>query len=189
MSSDSHWLRTSRWLRARLIGHLRNRVLPVALGVAALGVAALCVGVDAQAPQAITVRMLDSKTGVLISTTNFLVRVDHGKEPHGDWIQKNEDGTGSLTLPAGTQVISIHATYDSATQTYSNCDVDKDRASADHAAKTERWYAVEAILTSGVVAPNDCAGKKVPERLQVVAKPGEFVFFVRPESSMEKMRD
>jgi hypothetical protein len=39
------------------------------------------------------------------------------------------------------------------------------------------------------VAPNDCVGKKVPERLQVVAKPGEFVFFVRPQNAREQMRD
>ena len=151
--------------------------------------AALCGAAHAQAPQTVTVRMLDARSGMLISTSNFLVRADHKKEAHGDWIQKNEDGTGSLTLPPGIEVISIHATYDSATQTYDNCDVNKDHSSADRAAKPERWYSVETILNSGVVAPNDCVGKKVPEKLQVVAKPGEFVFFVHPESSMEKLRD
>jgi hypothetical protein len=35
------------------------------------------------------------------------------------------------------------------------------------------------------VAPNNCVGKKIPEKLQVVAKPGEYVFFVRPMSSRE----
>jgi len=45
------------------------------------------------------------------------------------------------------------------------------------------------ILSSGVVAPNNCVGKKVPEKLQVIAKPGEFVFFVRPLSSREKLQE
>jgi hypothetical protein len=149
----------------------------------------LCCTLDAQAPQKITVRMLDSKTGLLIASSNFLVRVDHNQEAHGDWIVKNEDGTGSLSVPSGAQLISIHATYESATYTYANCDVDKDRASSSHAARIERWYPVSAIQTAGLVAPNDCGGKKVPEKLQVIAKPGEFVFFVRPETSIEKLRD
>lgn len=140
-------------------------------------------------PRTITVRMIDSRTGLLISTENFLVRVDHKKEQHGDWTEKNEDGTSKLTLPGAVELISIHATYDYATQTYSNCDVNKDHGGSDHAPKPDVWYSVEAILATGVVAPNDCVGKKVPEKLQLVAKPGEFIFFVRPESSMEKMRD
>ena len=191
MSPDSHWLRTSSWLCARIGEKLRNRLstrLPLALP-AMLCAAALCGAAHAQAPQTVTVRMLDARSGMLISTSNFLVRADHKKEAHGDWIQKNEDGTGSLTLPPGIEVISIHATYDSATQTYDNCDVNKDHSSADRAAKPERWYSVETILKSGIVATNDCVGKKVPERLQVVAKPGEFIFFVHPESSLEKLRD
>jgi len=156
-----------------------------------LSMAALCAAArgQAQQPQTITVRMLDSKTGLLISTKNFLVRADHHSEEHGDWVAKNEDGTGKLTVSPEVKVISIHATYESATNTYDNCDVIKNHRTADHGDKPERWYSVEEILTSGVVAPNDCAGKKVPEKLQVVAKPGEFVFFVRPESSMEKLRD
>jgi hypothetical protein len=69
---------------------------------------------------------------------------------------------------------------------YANCDADKDRGSAEHAPSQDRWYPVASILSSGIVAPNNCIGKKVPEKLQVVAKPGEFVFFVRPLNSREK---
>ena len=45
---------------------------------------------------------------------------------------------------------------------------------------------VSGIVESGVVAPNGCAGKKIPDRLQVVAKPGEFVFFVRKLNAKEQ---
>jgi hypothetical protein len=152
-------------------------------------VALSCVSVPAQTNQPITVRMVDSRTGLLIPSNSFLVRMNHLEAAHGDWVRKNEDGTGNLTLPADATVISIHATYESATQVYVNCDTNKDRGSSDHAANPDRWYEVAAILTSGVVAPNDCVGKKVPEKLQVVAKPGEFVFFVRPMNSLERFKE
>ena len=145
--------------------------------------------VNAEDSKTITVRMLDSKTGVLIATSNFLVRVNHLEAVHGDWAHQNEDGTGKVTLPADADLLSIHATYESATLTYVNCDADKDRASAEHAASPDHWYAVAAILASGVVAPNNCAVKKIPEKLQVVANPGEFVFFVRHMNSRERFRE
>jgi hypothetical protein len=143
----------------------------------------------AQSAPSIAIRMLDSHSGRLIATSNFLVRVNHQQDQHGDWVKQNEDGTGNLTLPANAEVISVHATYDSATHLYANCDADKDRGSADHAAALDRWYPVAQILSAGVVAPNECVGKKVPERLQVVAKPGEFVFFVRPLNAREVFRE
>jgi hypothetical protein len=151
--------------------------------------AASCVSVYGQSEKTITVRMLDSKTGLLIASSNFLVRINHQEAAHGDWVRQNEDGTGKLTVPADVDVISIHATYESATLVYANCDADKDRGSAEHAASPDRWYSIATILASGIVAPNGCVGKKVPEKLQVVAKPGEFVFFVRPLNSVERFRE
>jgi len=132
----------------------------------------------AQTPNTITVRMIDIRTGMLIPTSNFLIRINHQQTEHGDWAKQNEDGTGILTLSADAEVVSIHATYDSATLVYANCDADKDH-----------WYPVAEILAKGIVAPNDCIGKKVPEKLQVVAKPGEFVFFVRLLSARERFRE
>jgi hypothetical protein len=154
-----------------------------------LSLAALLGLVRAQSGPTITLRMLDSKTGLLIATSNFLVRVDHREAVHADWVKQSEDGTGLLTLPAGVEVVSIHATYDSAMLIYANCDADKEHGSAERAASPDHWYAVADILAKGVVAPNGCVGKKVPEKLQVVAKPGEFVFFVRPLNSRERFRD
>jgi len=151
--------------------------------------AALCGSVYAQTEKTITLRMIDTKTGLLIASSNYLVRINHQQEQHGDWTKKNEDGSGNLTPPANADVIAVHATYDGATFIYVNCDADKDRGSADHAPNPDRWYSIATILSTGVVAPNNCIGKKVPEKLQVIAKPGEFVFFVRELTAMEKLRE
>ena len=95
--------------------------------------AALCGSGYAQTEKTITIRMLDSKTGLLIATSNFLVRVNHEETVHGDWVKQNEDGTGKLTLPGDADVVSLRATYESAMYTYSNCDADKDRPSSEQA--------------------------------------------------------
>jgi hypothetical protein len=151
--------------------------------------AAFCGSLHAQTEKTVTIRMLDSKTGLLIASSNFLVHINHQEAAHGDWVHQNEDGTGKLTLPADADVISVHATYESATLLYANCDADKDRGSAEHAAQSDHWYSIATIVESGIVAPNGCVGKKVPEKLQVVAKPGEFVFFVRQLNSVERFRE
>jgi hypothetical protein len=148
-----------------------------------------CGSLCAQTGKTITVRMLDSKTGNLIATSDFLVRVDHEKTAHGNWVEKNEDGAGKLTVPDGATVLSIRATYDSNTLVYVNCDTDKDRGSSEQAPAVDRWYKISDILTLGVVAPNGCGGKKVADKLQVIAKPGEFVFFVRKLNAREQFLD
>ena len=151
-------------------------------------IAAVCFSVAAQTQRTVIIRMIDSRTGLLIPTTYFLVRVDHQQLEHGDWVKKNEDGTGALTLPADANLLSVHATYDTSSYVYANCDADKDHGSAEHAPSPDRWYSIANILEAGIVAPNNCIGKKVPDRLQVIAKPGEFVFFVRELNAMEKFR-
>ena len=150
--------------------------------------AGLCSLVWAQDQKTITIRMIDSRTGLLIPSSYFLVRVDHQQLEHGDWVKKNEDGTGALTLPADANLLSVHATYDTSSYVYANCDADKDRGSAEHAPSPDRWYSIEKILSEGVVAPNNCIGKKVPDKLQVFAKPGEFVFFVRKQNAKEQFQ-
>lgn len=150
---------------------------------------AFCGTVRAQSDKTITIRMIDGRTGLLIASSNYLVRINHRQDAHGDWVHMNEDGSGALTLPSDADALSVHATYESATHVYANCDADKDRGTSENAPNRDRWYSVATIFTSGVVAPNDCAGKKVPEKLQVIAKPGEFVFFVRPLSAIERFRE
>jgi len=147
---------------------------------------ACCGSLCAQTEKTVTLRMLDGKSGKLIATSNFLVRIDHQQTVHGNWVVKNEDGSGKLTLPGNAIAISVRATYDSNTVMYVNCDAAKDVGSSDRAPGLDRWYKVADILESGVVAPNGCAGKKIPDKLQVVAKPGEFVFFVRKLNAKEQ---
>jgi hypothetical protein len=151
-----------------------------------LCIAAICGPLRAQADKTVTIRMLDSRTGVLIASSDFLVRINQQETPHGNWVVKNEDGSGRLALPADATTLSIRATYDANTVMYVNCDATKDSGSSERARGLDRWYKVSDILGSGVVAPNGCAGKKIPDRLQVFAKPGEFVFFVRKLNAKEQ---
>jgi hypothetical protein len=151
--------------------------------------AAFCGLVCAQAQKTITVRMLDSRTGKLIVTTDFLVRVNDEQTVHANWITLNPDGTGKLTVPNDATVVSLRATYADTTSFYINCDANKDAGAQDQNGSMDRWYKVSDILTLGVVAPNGCGGKRVPDKLQVVAKPGEFVFFVRKRNALEQFKE
>jgi hypothetical protein len=150
---------------------------------------ALCGALPApssDAPRVITLRMIDGHTGRPIATSDFIVRINHQKAPHNNWIEENEDGTAKVTLPADAETISIHATYDSTIQTYVNCDSIAARSSAKQPAPLDHWYSIADILSLGTVAPNNCIGKKVPDKLQVVAEPGQFVFFVRKLNPKEQ---
>jgi len=151
--------------------------------------AAFCASLPAQTEKTITIRMLDSKSGKLIATSDYLVRINHEKTVHGDWVQKNEEGVGVMKVPPEATEILVRATYDSSMSIYDNCDAVKDLGTADHAASLDHWYALSEILAKGVVAPNGCIGKKVPDRLQVFAKPGEFVFFVRHKTPFEQLHE
>jgi hypothetical protein len=132
----------------------------------------------AQTGKTITIRILEGKTARPIAVSNFLVRINHQKTLHGDWVRLNENGSGKLTVPGDADVVSIHATYDSSMQMYVNCDSMQEKRNPQ-----EQWYAVSTILASGVVAPNGCS------RMTETAQPGEFVFFVRKQSWREQMRE
>jgi hypothetical protein len=146
--------------------------------------AAFCGSLSAQAWQVIIVRMLDSKTGKLIQTSDFLVRVDHDSTVHANWVTQNEDGTGKLTVPKDASLLAIQGKYDSSTQIYINCD-----SAAEKENPSDHWYAVSTILTSGIVAPNGCVKPSDAAKIKPVAKPGEFVFFVRKHNWREQMDD
>ena len=160
-----------------------HRALYLLLYIAAVST---CGPLRAQTNKTVTIRMLDSRTGILIASSDYLVRIDHEESPHGNWVVKNEDGSGKLNLPGNATLLSIRATYDSNTVMYVNCDAAKDVGSSNHAPGLDRWYKVSDIIEKGVVAPNGCAGKKIPDKLQVVANPGEFVFFVRKLNAKEQ---
>lgn len=146
--------------------------------------AVFCGTLSAQTQKTITLRMLYARSGKLIATTHFLVRINHEKASHGNWVELNEDGTGKLSLPANATEITVQATYDSATETFVNCD-----SAATKGYMMDRWYAVSEIVATGVVAPNGCLKPSDAAKLKITAKPGEFVFFVRPRNKRELSQD
>lgn len=143
-----------------------------------LSMAALCGSLPAQTGKTITVRVLDSRTGELIATPDYLVRINHEETVHANWVTKNEDGSGKLMVPENATVVAVQARFDMGMSIFLNCDAAKDGQNP-----VARWYTVSDILTAGVAAPNGC-GKRT-----AVAKPGEFVFFVRKQSWREKMKE
>lgn len=138
-------------------------------------------GDDSEDTANITLRMLDGKTGQPMSTSesqlDFWVgtslqptqRADIGSRS----VRPDKSGSAEITLPAAS-FISVHARYGNAGSDYVNCDRIKTRAPFR--------YSVSQILTTGVAAPNYCSKRKAD------AKPGEFVFFVRPMTLWEKMK-
>jgi hypothetical protein len=132
----------------------------------------------AQNQKTITLQILDSRTARPLEASNFLVRINHQTTDHADWVRQPEGGAAKLTLPTGAQIVSIHATYDSAMLIYANCD-----SVHDGKEPQEHWYSVAEVLASGVTAPNGCGRKtKTP-------KPGEFIFFARKRNFSEQLRE
>ena len=136
----------------------------------------ICQSVSAQATTAITLRILDGKSGQRITPTGFLVRFDHQSSAHNEWVRPNEDGTAQLTLPNEASVFMIHATYDSSTEIYLNCDAVKRYQTAN-----PRWYSVSDIAPKGQVAQNGCIDQAHEDKLRTTANPGEFVLYVRKD--------
>jgi len=155
-----------------------------------LCVVALTASLYAQTERTITVRMLDGRTGKLIAASNYQVRIDHNQTVHVNWVTQNEDGSSKLTLPLKASLLSIQGTYDSAEQIYLSCDTTGDKnKQGDH------WYDVATILSTGVAAPNSCikfheaAKLSMDAKQRMVAKPGEFVFFVRKRNMFEQAQE
>jgi hypothetical protein len=148
-------------------------VLPLLLCLAAVSGS-----VYAQTEKTITIRLLDSRTGHLIAASDYLVRINHEETVHANWVLQNEDGTGKLTVPQNATVLAAQARYSIGLDIYVNCDSAKDKD-----IPVAHWYAVSDILTSGVAAPNGCSKRTA------LAKPGEFVFFVRKQNWREQAQD
>jgi len=141
-------------------------------------VAAFSVSLPAQTANTISVRLLDGKTGLPVKASNFLVRVDHNETDHPDWVNISDDGTVLITLPADAKDISLKATYGLGMDTYVNCDAAKE-------SDKERniWYSIATILSTGLVAPDECALTKYKP------KPGEFTFFVRKRAWNDQLEN
>jgi len=139
---------------------------------------------SAQSDHTITVRMLDSKTGQPITTSEVEVRMrvpltsDQTKGIPPVYVRPDKYGVGVATLPITASDIRVYASYGAANWSYINCDSVQDRGTT-----REHWYSISEILTRGSAAPNLCNKRKI------TVKPGEFVFFVRPMTFREKMHE
>ena len=125
------------------------------------------------APATISIRMYDARTGHQIPPSNFLVRLNHTEDVHNESLHIDDDGTGQITVPAGTSFLYVEGTYDNSMEIYFNCDAGMEKD--DH---RRHWYSVADILSTGVIAPNECFKGKY-ERPRLPVKPGEFLFYVR----------
>jgi hypothetical protein len=138
----------------------------------------------AQDGRTITVRMVDSKTGQPIATSEIEVRIrvpvtsSQTKGIPPVYVRPNKDGVGTATFPIAASDIRVYASYGKANWSYVNCDSVQDRGSTQ-----EHWYSISEILTTGIAPPNFCSKRKI------AVKPGEFVFFVRPMTFREKMHE
>ncbi|HUN83700.1 MAG TPA: hypothetical protein VMU48_04940 [Terracidiphilus sp.] len=142
-----------------------------------IGVVTLCAYLPAQAAKTIRLRLLDGRTGRIITDAGILVGANHDSTPHGEWVKSNEDGTTTITLPQSATVLQVHATYEDATQYYVNCD-----GPPVLDTPAELWYSVSDVMTKGLVAADGCVKPKELEKLDITAKPGELVIFVRKVS-------
>ena len=131
--------------------------------------------------QTIAIQMVNSKTGQTITSSEIEVSIRAATisaEKPGItplYVRPSEDGIGTASFPPEASIISAHSHYSKAYWSYVNCDAVKDRR--------EHWYPLKEILASGIVASNGCSKRKA------VAKPGEFIFFVRPMTFGEKMKE
>ena len=126
------------------------------------------------APQTVTIRMFDARTGRQVAPSNFIIRFDHDNDDvHNETLKIDDDGTGTIILPAGAKFLSVQGSFDESEQIYLNCDTGKEKD-----ATKLHWYSTPEILSTGVIAPNECFNGKY-ERPRFATKPGEFDFYVR----------
>jgi hypothetical protein len=138
----------------------------------------------APAGTTITIRMFEARTATAIIPNNLLVRVDHQDEVRNQTLHIDDLGVGTVTLPADATVLSVQGTYNDGMEIFLNCDAGMEKnASAIH------WYSVATIVSTGVIAPNECFKGKFERNPRVPLKPGEFDFFVRKISVKDQLLD
>lgn len=132
----------------------------------------------AQSAPAITIRILDGRTGEPLNPSNFIIRFDRVDEPNNEGLKFDGGETATDTPPASATVISVEGSYGSnSTEVYINCDSDTARNNG-----VVQWYSLADILKNGLVAPNHCYGNKYEHRFKIAPKPGEFVFYARTQN-------
>ena len=163
---------------------LQRRICRVFSSLSLLMMILMCNVSYSQTDREITLQMLDPRSGQPITTSESQVWAAEsattaqtgGVSPR--YVKPGKDGVGKLTLRPGSSVITIHAQYGKAGSGYVNCDRIKDRAKF-----REHWYSTSEILSTGIVAPNYCSKRKAR------AKPGQFIFFVRPMTFWERLHE
>jgi hypothetical protein len=133
---------------------------------------------SAQNGRTITIRMLDSKTGKVIPPTKFQVTVNTTKVSSVEAVFPDKDGIGQLVVQNDAVQLSIQALYEPHDRIFVNCDQVKDTIFFQN-----HWYGIAEIFSTGTVVPNKCS------KMKSSAKPGEFVFFVRPMNWYERMTE
>src|SRR5260370_24799409 len=161
---------------------MQNRwILAISILLAPCLIFLACPNCRAQADHTITIQMLDSQSGKPITTSELQIWTGEssasaktgGVSPR--YVKPDTAGLAEVTLPSRATVFTVRAQYGPAGWGYVNCDRVK-----DHGAFREHWYSIDDVLLLGIAAPNLCSKQKA------VAKPGQFVFFVRPMSFWEK---
>jgi len=132
----------------------------------------------------ISIRMFDARTARPLMPSNLLVRLDHDDDIRSETLHIDDQGVGTVTVPAGAKFLSVQGTYDDGMEIYINCDAGMERNLA-----TLHWYSIADILSTGVIAPNECDKGKYERNPRVPLKPGEFDFFVRKTSVKDQILD
>jgi hypothetical protein len=136
----------------------------------------------AQTGITITIRMFDARTAHPIMPNNLLVRVDHRDDIRSETLHIDDQGIGTVTVPAGSTFVSVQGTYDDGMEIFINCDSGMEKNLA-----ALHWYSLASILSTGVIAPNECYKGKYERDPRVPLKPGEFDFFVRKTSVKDQL--
>jgi hypothetical protein len=161
----------------------RLAVLAVCIPVAVASLAPLH-RVRAQSGTTITIRMFDGRTAGALIPSNLLIRLDHNDDIHSETLHIDDQGVGTATVPAGSTFLSVQGTYNDGMEIYINCDAGMEKnLGALH------WYPIAQILSTGVIAPNECFKGKYERNPRVPLKPGEFDFFVRKTSVKDQLVD
>jgi hypothetical protein len=141
-------------------------------------------GAPAGAPAGtvLTIRMFDGHTARALMPNNLLVRLDHKDDIHSETLHIDDQGIGTVTVPAGASFLSVQGTYNDGMEIYVNCDSGMEKnLSARH------WYPIADILSTGVIAPNECDKGKFERNPRIPLKPGEFDFFVHKISIKDQI--
>jgi hypothetical protein len=128
----------------------------------------------AQTARTISIRIFDGRTAQPIVPSNFLVRIDHQDDLRNESLRIDSDGIGEITIPAGAAFLSVQGTYDNSMDIFLNCDAGMEKNTG-----TLHWYSIADILSTGVIAPNECYKGKYERNPRITPKAGELDFFVR----------